>query len=251
MATFRPDPFAYLTGTLEPGERPAAVTAAEDGGKFMADGTVLPFPGNTIICHIERGSSAFRAMVEIQQALKAGPHAESFFFLPESSLHMTVFQGVSMPEALRGAEWPSGLPRDLPLERVTANLLDRLEGVRVPSARRVSCRGLHAGHSLTMEGTDPEDEAALRSTRETLRAATGIEPEAFDRYTFHVTLAYLGRWLGEAEAREVNALSDALYAEHRDDLQNVSLGVLELCRFETMYHFEPVAFLGADGLHRL
>ncbi len=250
MATFRPDPLAYLTGKLGQGEHPVAITPPDGGGKFLPDGTVLPFPGNTIICHIDRDSRAFRAMVEIQQALQAGPCAGNFFFLPRSSLHMTIFQGVSGPNARQNGQWPAGLSRDMPLERVTVNLLDRLEGVRVPSNRRVSCRGLHAGHSLTMEGASPEDEAGLRATRETLRGATGISPENFDRYTFHITLAYLARWLDEAEARQVIALSESLYAAHKENLQDISLGALEICSFETMYHFKPVALLGNSGLER-
>ncbi|MHA7869780.1 MAG: hypothetical protein ACX93U_20030 [Salipiger thiooxidans] len=51
------------------------------------------------------------------------------------------------------------------------------------------------------------------------------------------------RWLGEDEAREVIALSEALFAENGPRLQDIRLGRIEFCNFEQMHHFEP--------LHRL
>ncbi|MCK5502245.1 MAG: DUF1868 domain-containing protein, partial [Tritonibacter mobilis] len=61
--------------------------------------------------------------------------------------------------------------------------------------------------------------------------------------TFHSTLGYLLRWLDAAEAADLVAFSDEVFARYAAQLARIDLGPLELCNFEDMYHFEPVAYL--------
>ncbi|WP_138469219.1 DUF1868 domain-containing protein [Poseidonocella sp. HB161398] len=241
MTQFRPDPIAYLTGRATGGALPPGISAPGKGGKFAPDGTRLDWPGNTMICHVDRGSDAHAALVAIKDGLAAGPHGGHFSFLPDASLHMTVFQGISGPFANR-FDWPEGVDRNATRDEVTAILRARLSGIALPASRRIRALNVHAGHSMTVDGTGP-DEEGLRATRAALREATGIAPAGFGTYTFHITLAYPLRWLSEDEARAVIALGDALFAAHGPRLQDIVLGRVELCNFEHMHHFETLCLL--------
>lgn len=229
------DPAAYLMGELSDLPAPSGVHPQQTGAKFSPDGSVLCWPGNTIICHVDQSSAQHAVLCDIQSALMDCPHAACFAFLPPASFHMTVFQGVS-----NGRNWPGGIPAEAPLETVTDTLGARLEGVSVPKRFDVRAHNIFAGFSLTLSGATAADESALRKTRETLRDVTGITVPNFESYVFHITLAYLLRWLDPAEARSVVETSTAVYNQYAEALGTLTLGPLELCEFENMHHFEPL-----------
>lgn len=244
MAIFRPDPLAYLTGQLSRQPMPPSIREAGAGGKFSLDGTVKPFAGNTIICHIDPNSRAHRELTRMQSALMKGPHASNFTFLPPSSFHMTVFQGIS-PNVIDDEEWPDGIPRDTPRNRVSEILLDRINSLELPGSFCIRPRGLFGGKSLTVEGTGDEHEAALRATRIALKEATGIRPADFQCYTFHITLAYLLKWLNTDCARQVIEFSSELHANFAREVPEILLGSPEFCNFDSMYHFVPIRLLSS------
>ncbi len=239
MATFRPDPLRLLTGVDSEFSRPAAITEPGQGGKFTPVGAVLPFPGNTVLCHIDPKSDVHAALCEMQEEVRRSDFGALFTYLPPASLHMTVFQGIGPDER----NWPEGIPQDAPRDAVTAVFLERLSGQDLPEHRHVIARGLYAGHSITLEGVDAIEEARLRATRVALRDLTGLRHDHFDTYTFHCTLGYPLRWLDAAEAADLVAFSDATFARYAARLARIDLGPLELCNFEDMHHFEPVALL--------
>lgn len=241
MTQFRPDPIAYLTGQLNDTPVPPGVSDGPIGRKFLPDGTLQIWPGNTMLCHVDRDSDAHAALVEIKRGLQNGPLAEAFSFLPDESLHMTVFQGVSGPNASQ-FDWPEDVDPATPRDAVSDILLDRLDGIALPASRRVRALNLFAGHSMTIDGVGA-DEQGLRDTRDKLRAATRLSSQGFDTYTFHISMAYLLRWLSLDEARAVGDLSEALFAEHGPRLQDIHLGRVEFCTFEHMHHFEPLRYL--------
>ena len=239
MASFRPDPISLLTGQLDQTPGPRAITAAEGGGKFSPDGAVLPFPGNTFLCHLDPTQGAHRALCEMQRAVRQSPVGALFTYLPPESFHMTVFQGVS-PDA---QVWPEGMARDASPVDVAEVFRTRLTGHPFPETQHVAAQGFFAGHSLTLQGATPGDELQLRQTRAALREATGLHHPRFETYTFHITLAYPLRWMRRSEAEEVVALSDAVFEAHRPALAQIDLGPVELCTFQDMHHFETIATL--------
>lgn len=238
MTPERPDPIAFLTGRLSDNPVPNSVLPIGPGAKFAPDGQVLPWPGNTFICHIDPDSAQHRALRDIQAGLMAGPLAKYFSYLPASSFHMTVFQGIS-----NGTDWPAGIPPEATLTEATDLLIQRLDGITLPRAVMVRAHGVYGGFGLTLSGASPADEAKLRDTRRALRDATGIQPDDFDGYIFHITLSYLLHWLDEAQAAQVVALSDALFAEYGAPLHEIKLGAPEFCRFDNMHHFTPILHL--------
>lgn len=227
---------AALTGAGG-GARPPAV-----GVKFDARGAALPIADNTIICHIDPDSAEHAALCSIQSALKAAPFAPHFNYLPPSSFHMTVFEGVSADE--RRAEcWPDGLPLDASIAASTEFVADRLKGLSIARDYTVRAEALYAGIGIRLTGADPGQEEVLRGVRDRIAAVTGLRKPNHETYVFHVTLAYLMRWLSEDDARAVHETSAAIFERHRPALASIALGPPELCTFETMHRFDRLRYL--------
>ncbi len=243
MIPQRPDTVDFLTGRLSHRPRPDGIVLPGMPGKFTTDGHVQVWPGNTFICHVDPASDAHRALREMQEQVKMSPFHRFYTFLPPSSFHMTVFQGMTEATRLNG-DLPADLPRDISRDAMTAELLARTRDLALPQTARVRMMDLFAGKSVTMTGADPAEEDALRATRRALRDATGLNERDFDGYVFHITLAYLVDWVTEPTARAITAFSSDLSDQYRDAVGVVDLGAVELCNFESMHHFEPIRRLG-------
>lgn len=242
MIPMRPDAIDYLTGRLSSDPRPGGISLPGAGGKFLSDGSVQHWPGNTFICHIDCRSSAFEAIRALQEEIKRSPFNRFFTFLPPSSFHMTVFQGVS-PASAPGRGWPDGLDWPLARDAASAEILQRIDTVALPNRSTIRLVDVFAAHSLTVTGATAQDEEDLRAARQTLRDATRIAQADFDDYVFHISLAYLIDWVSEPLARDIAAFSAELTAELAARLGDITLGPVEFCEFDTMHHFEPLKLL--------
>jgi hypothetical protein len=242
----RPKPFDYLTGRARGTKRPLEITSPEAGGKFGVAGEALPFPGNTIICHIDPGSVAFAALCELQDALMALPSARHFTFLPKPSFHMTIFAGVS-GSPLGSDGWPQGFVQAETLANITDEFLARLQHQPVPETFRIVPKNLYGGRTLVVEGNDDAEITSLRELRRNLQDITGIYRSSFAEYEFHITLAYLVDWLSDRDAKELLKHSEELYQAFSTKVTGIDLGRPEFCTFDTMHNFNPVAFLGLGG----
>ena len=242
MAPKRPDELATLTGRLSDRLYPPGISLPNGGGKFTPDGAVQIWPGNTFICHIDRASTAYQAILELQEDIKTSEFNRFFTFLPPPSFHMTVFQGLS-PDMEPGTGWPANVPAGLSRDEVTCVLRKRLEQLELPVSFKIRVDGLFAGHSLTVSGADEHEETALRQARVALRDATGISFADFDDYVFHITLAYRIAWLSEKTAHELIDFSAQLGIQFKDAIGPIGLDAVEFCNFESMHHFELVKAL--------
>ena len=238
----RPVAIDYLTGRLSDRTRPPGIELPNDGGKFTPDGAVQFWPGNTFICHVDRASAAYEAILELQEELKKSVFNRFFTFLPPPSFHMTIYQGLS-PGMAAGRGWPADLPKDLSRDEITNHLLERVVPLELPSSYRVKVDGLYCGYSLTMVGADTNEETALRQTRTALRDATGIQFADFHTYVFHITMAYLIDWLSQKTAQELVAFSAELESRFQAAIGTIELGAVEFCNFDSMHHFDVVRAL--------
>ena len=245
----RPDPVATLTGSFCDRPFPKAICTPGCGGKFDTRGNVLPWPGNTFLCHIDRMSAAFRALVDVQDRVRSSEFGRYFTYLPPESFHVTVFQGWS-PFLKEDGIWPEGLGRDVTRDEMTSILRSQVSGLILPQGYRIRSDGLFALHSLTVRGADNWQERSLRYTRNVLRDATRICPKDFDGYVFHISLGYQLRWVGECLARDMVAFSDELGRDFEATVPEIQLGPCELCSFDTMHHFEPVRLLSGPRTRR-
>ena len=229
--------FAYLTGALSEGHRPDAV-----GQKFTPDGQPVTCRGNTAICHVDKGSDAFAALVAAQDRLKAGPLADGFTFLPPESFHMTIFEGVI--DYMRSADrWPGHLPTDASIDTVTEDFAARLRNVGLAQRLQASPTSLFGGFSVRMSGADASEEALLRLTRDQLQNATNLVRPDHEAYGFHITLAYNLRWFSPDEADAIIALSDDVAQELVARAPQITFGPVEFCAFDTMHHFETLQLI--------
>ena len=96
------------------------------GTRYDADGTFLPEPGNTVVCHLVGGSSSEHAILEVRRRMMSMPDANKLTFTPVSSLHMTLFQGII--EYRRALPyWPEDLSLDTSIDDMTQLYLKRFE----------------------------------------------------------------------------------------------------------------------------
>ena len=98
------------------------------GVKFGRDGRVIPFPGNTIICHLDQQgdrAACFDALLDIYREAAGVPFMTKVTMLPPSSYHMTVF-GAADDFNRRPGDWPNGVPLDMPIKECHRVVADRL-----------------------------------------------------------------------------------------------------------------------------
>jgi hypothetical protein len=237
----RRDSLSYLTGAESKADRPLDV-----GRKFDVAGAVLPFAGNTFICHVPQNSPAHAALTGASLALQAGSVGGAFRYLPPSSFHMTVFEGVC--DVDRNADtdrWPVGIRRDASVPEVSHSFEKACRTLVLAKEQRIRPTGIFGGCSVAISGRTPLAEASLRHTRRLLRNVTGIHRTDFKTYDFHITLAYPLRWLTEGEAVAVVDLSDRVFTRLSEQIAHITLGPVEFCTFDHMHAFFPLVVL--DG----
>ena len=240
----------HITGRNPSGTHPPAISAPEQGGKFTPEGDVLTFPGNTFICHIDRNSSFFGALCDMQDELKAMYYADHFSFLPKPSFHMTVFCGISgSPLGFDGL--PDGFDPQATLDDVSAGYLAKLETETGLDGFAVRPSGLRLPATIEMEPANAKESDKLRGMRKQLQKLTGIYREDFLDYRFHISMAYLIKWLAPEEAEIVMREAERLFAKYclaREE--PVQLGPVEFCEFDTMHHFDRLGILKPEGFVR-
>ena len=233
-------PFDHVTGA--PGGAPHAV-----GSKYHDDGRIMRFAGNTLIAHVTQTSPLFAALVAMQDGLRSGSYADKFAFLPPSSLHMTVFEGVNDPER-EPERWPKDLPLDAPLDTMTDAFLDRIHGIAAPLPFRLTPVALdcspRGGSYLRLTGADEAEESKLRGFRDQLSKALNHSKPNHTGYVWHITLSYQIAWLTEAQAAEFEQASTSLFADFVADWPEIVLDRCEFCVFDDMAWFRPLRRLG-------
>ncbi|MEM1298650.1 MAG: DUF1868 domain-containing protein [Pseudomonadota bacterium] len=215
------------------------------GTRFDDRGRFLPEPGNTVVCHLDAGSSSEAAVIAARAQCKTLPEADRLTFTPIPSLHMTLFQGVI--EYRRHAPyWPQDMALDTPIERMTEHYLARLDGFQPGAAFRMRATAL-SPTGLTLQGAEPADIRALSDWRNRLADVFGYRHPDHDSYRFHVTFAYLVEPMSE-EAKAVWAeevpkiLTELVAAAPIIDLMPPAF-----CAFEDMEFFDELLVLGDQG----
>ena len=201
-------------------------------------GRFLPEPGNTVVCHLVPDSASEAALIEVRRRMLAMAEADHLAFTPISSLHMTLFQGII--EFRRAPPyWPADVPLDTPIEAMTELYRTRLGGFRAPESFRVRTIDI-VPTGLTVAGATPEDARSLAAWRDRLAIPFGYCHPDHETYEFHITLAYMLKWLPDACLPAWNKL----FVECLDLLAREA-SVLELrapafCAFRDMNHFEEL-----------
>ena len=159
--------------------------------KFDQDGTVLEFPGSTVICHVPPDSPTHVFLIRLRDRLKTQPWASKYSFLPPSSYHMTVFD-VVCDQFRTPAHWTSKFPLDAPLEDVDRLLIEQWPNIDKPAPFSVRCQRFYVRDviGISLRPTSSEVERAMRDYRNVLSHDFGIRYPNHADYGFHITLAY-------------------------------------------------------------
>lgn len=208
------------------------------GTRYNEAGQFLLEPGNTVVCHLVKGSETELALVAAQRRLRAMPEAHKLAFTPTESYHMTLFQGIL--EGRRKAHyWPDDVAEDALIADMTALFLQRLATVSSgPSYQVEVITALPTG--LVVAGVTEADRRAMAEWRDGFADAFGYRHPDHETYQFHITMAYMTDWLDEVGLAEwCDSLNDIA-----DDIRTHA-PVLELrapafCSFEDMNWFEEL-----------
>ncbi|RUM20430.1 DUF1868 domain-containing protein [Rhizobium vallis] len=214
------------------------------GTKFHADGSVKPFPGNTIICHLDPGSGLSSALLDLHKVLRTHRLSHLYTLLPPSSWHMTVFEGVVDARREPGY-WPSDLPADAPLYDCNQHFERKIEHFNAPLdlPLEIDVNGwqpLVNGIALRLSPRAASQEVGIRSFRDALSRLLNIRHPEHATYEFHLSIAYLIRHPSETDRRELEGLLDNTTIKLPTQFE---LGAPEFCHFDDMFAFRRRFFL--------
>ncbi|MFA0442332.1 hypothetical protein BCU70_01315 [Vibrio sp. 10N.286.49.C2] len=216
------------------------------GVKFHEDGSVRTFPGNTFICHLDPSIALIDELRWAQDELKAMQCGHKFAFLPISSMHMTVFEGVC--DQIRDAnKWTSKLDLNAKLSEVTdlfateVDQLGALGGFEMMFDYVYNCTV--GGSALRVKPANDASLTALKQCRALLKTATGISMPDFDDYHFHITLSYRVIELDEQDKIELLETTQRIEQRISQSFGTLTHGPVEFCTFQDMFEFKAVATL--------
>lgn len=214
--------------------------------KFLPDGSAANWPGNTIICHIDRRSPAFMALLDIHVALmRSGLHAY-IAPLPPASYHMTVFEGVAYPA--RHKYFPADLPPETSEEACNAAMLEKLRRFDLRTALPIRMRPAPLAQqtnpaSILLEPADAPENRKLRRLRDRLADTLQLRAPRHDDYRFHITLDYVYAPLDDASRARLMALHQRLLTDFIARSPLIELGAPEFTYFDDMLEFRPQLLL--------
>lgn len=213
------------------------------GNKFNADGSIRFFPGNTILSFINHDSIAWKGFQVIRNMLLSCEASRCMTMLPDSSIHMTVIEGVChdwrFPES-----WTKYLPIDCRLEET--DLLFEKAFKTVKPLGNVNMRMDHVdldyGSSIRLAPATEADVQELKRFRDDCSAALGVRLPNHDWYEFHVSICYFTKQPTLAEEEELLA-----YVEHANEYLSSKqiifpLEPAQLTYFNDMGEFKPERF---------
>lgn len=208
------------------------------GQRYDRTGAFLRECGNTVVCHLVEGSETEAVIRDARDRFRGMVGAEKLAFTAESSLHMTLFQGII--ETRRALPyWPADVPVETPVDDMTAIFMDRLAGFAPGEIFAVEVT--HATpNGLTLAGVSERDRAVLRDWRDRLADLLGYRHPDHETYVFHITFAYMIERFDDATMSEwVPFLKDIVDTIRRRQ-PVIELRAPAFCSFEDMNHFEEL-----------
>jgi len=217
--------------------------------KFHPDGTVKPFAGNTVICHIPQQCRFRDGTVTLHDDLARSSFAHKLGILPPDSYHMTIYPGANDQDR-QLSSWPGGFPLDATIGQCSGILKSRMETarftcpfplrVRVDVAKTLNFGG---ASTLRMIGADAASERDLRSLRDQIAEVYQYRAPDHQTYGFHVTIAYTMAEFSSAEMAEYREVLRNAVERIVSETPVLELGLPEYCTFRDMDRFDPERIL--------
>ena len=223
----------FLAGKLE------GYTLKGAENKFDDKGNPLPFPGCTIICNIPLNTNLSDQIIFFQKKIENFNPEKTYFYLPPSSFHMTLFDCCNL-NTKNTNYWPSDIDLDMDYKDIAVELKKRIENFNFPKEFNLKLKTFFGGYSIILEPFSKKDEKILRNCRDELSSLLKIKFENHQRYTFHITLAYILRELSEIEIKNLIEFNKKLSFDFNKKIQKITFIKPEIYTFKDMLEFKSI-----------
>lgn len=208
--------------------------------KFNPDGTEARWTGNSIICHVNKRSETFMALLDIHRELMRSGMLHRIAILPPASYHMTIFNGISYPE--RRMDFPTDIPRDADEAFCNDWFLAKLKAFDLGCELPLRLRALPVEmqnnfYNIQYEPVDAAEARKIQHLRDRLAAALNYRRPDHDHYRFHITLNYFYSPMTSEEEKRFAKLHQALAGELIRRSPVLELQNPEYVVFDGMYEF--------------
>jgi len=211
------------------------------GTKFNKDGSLRPFPGNSIVCQLDESSLQHVLISALLVEMAGASFSDAFALLPPESLHMTLFDLIC-DEIRVQANWSSLIPLDCSLEEADKILNGLQSQVEKPENLRMSFHHFELEKTIgtVLVPADDESSVALYTYREELSKVTGIRHPNHDTYFYHISMAYILRNLSETEKSDLDFWVKSVDERLEKSFGNLKLPAPELVLFPDMASFPKI-----------
>ena len=223
----------FLAGKLE------GYTLKGGENKFDDKGNPLPYPGCTIICNIPLNTHLSDQIISFQKNLEKFNPEKTYFYLPSSSFHMTLFDCCNL-NTKNTKYWPTDIDPDMDYKNIAIELNKRIQNYIFPEELNLKLKFFFGGYSIVLEPFSEKDEKILRNCRDELSSLLKIKFENHQRYTFHITLAYILRELNKKEIKRLIEFNKQLSLDFSKKFPKITLTKPEMCTFEDMLEFKNI-----------
>ena len=223
----------FLAGKLE------GYTLKGGENKFDDKGNPLPYPGCTIICNIPLNTHLSDQIISFQKNIEKFNPEKTYFYLPSSSFHMTLFDCCNL-NTKNTKYWPTDIDPDMDYKDISVELNKRIQNYIFPEELNLKLKMFFGGYSIVLEPFSEKDEKILRNCRDELSSLLKIKFENHQRYTFHITLAYILRELNKNEIKSLIEFNKQLSFDFSKKFPKITLTKPEMCTFEDMLEFKNI-----------
>ena len=223
----------FLAGKLE------GYTLKGGENKFDDKGNPLPYPGCTIICNIPLNTHLSDQIISFQKNLEKFNPEKTYFYLPSSSFHMTLFDCCNL-NTKNTKYWPTDIDPDMDYKNIAIELNKRIQNYIFPEELNLKLKIFFGGYSIVLEPFSEKDEKILRNCRDELSSLLKIKFENHQRYTFHITLAYILRELNKKEIKRLIEFNKQLSLDFSKKFPKITLTKPEMCTFDDMLEFKNI-----------
>ena len=207
--------------------------------KFDEKGNPLPYPGCTIICNIPLNTHLSDQIISFQKNIEKFNPKKTYCYLPLSSFHMTLFDCCNL-NTKNTKYWPTDIDPDMDYKDISIELNKRIQNYIFPEELNLKLKMFFGGYSIVLEPFSEKDEKILRNCRDELSSLLKIKFENHQRYTFHITLAYILRELNKNEIKSLIEFNKQLSFDFSKKFPKITLTKPEMCTFEDMLEFKNI-----------
>ena len=223
----------FLAGKLE------GYTLKGAENKFDNKGNPISYPGCTIICNIPINTDLSNQIISFQKKIENFNPKKTYFYLPPSSFHMTLFDCCNL-NTKNTNYWPSDIDPDMDYKDIAVELNKKIENYNFPKQFNLKLKMFFGGYSIILEPFSEQDEKIIRNCRDELSSLLKIKFENHQRYTFHITLAYILRQLNETEIKNLIEFNKQLSSDFNKKFPKITFKKPEMYTFKDMLEFKSI-----------